>query len=164
MAEPHIDPAIFFPDHISTENNKPPPKMISATTQPAYIGQKEEAESSPLTDVLHCSPLLPQDQPRLLMPAEEERPTAPNPTLGSRVPGDLVEQLAGEVAWVEGALAEIMNMMRNSAIFNPPPNPHQHDFHHQPPPPTPTNTISIAIPRAITNTTKPPLLCPHHRL
>ncbi|PLW12067.1 hypothetical protein PCANC_17663 [Puccinia coronata f. sp. avenae] len=53
MAEPHIDPAIFFSDHISTENNKPPPKMISATTQPAYIGQKEEAESSPLTDVLH---------------------------------------------------------------------------------------------------------------
>jgi hypothetical protein len=37
MAEPHIDPAIFFSDHISTENNKPPPKMISATTQPAVI-------------------------------------------------------------------------------------------------------------------------------
>ncbi|PLW31381.1 hypothetical protein PCANC_17732 [Puccinia coronata f. sp. avenae] len=55
MAEPHIDPAIFFSDHISTENNKPPPKMISATTQPAYIGQKEEAESSPLTNVLHRS-------------------------------------------------------------------------------------------------------------
>ncbi|PLW17394.1 hypothetical protein PCANC_14649 [Puccinia coronata f. sp. avenae] len=57
MAEPHIDPAIFFSDHISTENNKPPPKMISTTTQPAvikpYIGQKEEAESSPLTNVLH---------------------------------------------------------------------------------------------------------------
>jgi hypothetical protein len=50
MAEPHIDPAIFSSDHISTENSKPPPKMISATTQPAVIKpvpkktQKKEKE------------------------------------------------------------------------------------------------------------------------
>ncbi|PLW58104.1 hypothetical protein PCANC_04121 [Puccinia coronata f. sp. avenae] len=94
------------------------------------------------------------------MPAEEERPTAPNPTLGSRVPGDLVEQLAGKVAWVEGALAEIMNMMRNSAIFNPPPNPHQHDFHHQPPPQPPPTRFPLPSPGPSPTPPSPPSSAP----
>jgi hypothetical protein len=37
MAKPHIDPAIFSSDHISNKKNKPPPKMILATTKPAVI-------------------------------------------------------------------------------------------------------------------------------
>ncbi|PLW26252.1 hypothetical protein PCANC_26629 [Puccinia coronata f. sp. avenae] len=58
MAKPHIDPAIFFSDHISTENNKPPRIKDDLGHHPTCMGSfllLTDAVHRSLNDAVHRS-------------------------------------------------------------------------------------------------------------